>query len=84
MNVQDLTPSCAGALFGESLSVFMCHKTDNLFANRHLINISFSATGFMNMCGAFMGMYLSFYFLFYILFSIYRKRLYLLTNESGI
>lgn len=51
VNVQDLTPSCAGALYGTSKLLFSYYHFFKCICQIFW----FSLTGFMNMMGAFMG-----------------------------
>lgn len=58
VNVQDLAPSCAGALYGQPRFISR-HRADgnSLFLRFNLVFLSFS-TGFMNTVGALMGKFL--------------------------
>lgn len=57
VNVQDLAPSCAGALFGKSEKAFT-HSTlqqVSMMFSKCFMLVSESLPGVMNTCGAFSG-----------------------------
>jgi len=64
VNVHDLAPSCAGALFGKSIYFFFSFFFVMLFSYNNktqcnvlgvILNMSLFLTGVMNTCSAFSG-----------------------------